>query len=312
MNLSTRLGRATLITAIITATSVFAASTAADAHVSIIPGVSATGSTTTALTAGQSGYLNFRIGHGCTDETGTLNPITGLSMSGTNWNTHTVAVEVPVIAQGTGTTIPKAQYIPGWRATVTKNADTGAYLVKWTAVSSDFDVPDAPEGGAGGKQYADFGLSMKWNAAALGDVYFKAYQTCNVDMSTKPAVASANPISLKRNRTGAIATINAGKALAASKITFYGENGYTHEATVGADGKASIWIKALHYRAIVNDKKFFGVKDANANILGYLGGTVASRQISVAWDVTDGSGKDVVLDDVEHNTAPKVTVLAAN
>ena len=285
--------------------------TPAQAHVSIYPGVSATGSSTASLTAGQSGYLNFRIGHGCTDETGTPNPITGLSMSGTNWNTHSVAVEVPLIAQGTGTTIPKPQYVAGWRASVTKNAETSAYLVRWTAVNADFDVPDGPEGGAGGKEYADFGLSMKWNAAATGDVYFKTYQTCNVDMSTKPSTASAKKISLKRNRTGAIATINAGKALAGTKVSFYAENGWVHQTTVGADGLATLWIKALHYRSIVNDKKFFGAKDVNGNVLGYLGGQSATRQISIAWDVTDGSGKDTVLDDVEHNTAPKVTVLAA-
>ena len=45
-------------------------STSASAHVSVLPGVTASGSSTAALTAGQSGTLYFRVGHGCTDETG--------------------------------------------------------------------------------------------------------------------------------------------------------------------------------------------------------------------------------------------------
>jgi hypothetical protein len=285
---------------------------AANAHVSIYPGVSATGSSTASLTAGQSGYLNFRIGHGCTDQTSTPNPITGLSMSGGVWSTHSFSVDVPVIAQGTGTTIPKAEYIPGWKSSVVKNADTGVYTVKWTAISADFDVPDAPEGGAGGKQFAEFGISVKWASGALGDVYFAAKQVCNVDMSTKPTVASKHKITFKGNSKGAFAQINVGKASAGQTVTFYGENGFNKSVAVAASGLARVWISHTKYVGITNQSKLLAVKSATEEILGFTGGKKASREIAISWDVTDGSGADTVLDEVEHNTAPKVTVLAAS
>ena len=91
-----------------------AATTPASAHIGIRPGVDAAGSTTSALTAGKSGVLTFRIGHGCTaEETNLINPVTGKSLEGTKWGTHAFSVTVPVVAQGaTGTTVPKAQYVP--------------------------------------------------------------------------------------------------------------------------------------------------------------------------------------------------------
>ena len=286
--------------------------TPAQAHVSIYPGVSATGSSTASLTAGQSGYLNFRIGHGCVDETSTPNPITGLSMAGGVWGTHAFSVEVPVIAQGTGSTIPKAEYIPGWKTSAVKNANTGVYTVTWTAVSADFDVPDAPEGGAGGKEFAEFGISIKWASAALGDVYFNAKQVCNVDMSTKPTVASSHKIRFKGTAKGAFALINLGKAQAGQTVTFYGEKGFSKTAVVAANGIAKTWISHAKYVGITANAKLLAVKSASEEILGFTGGTIASRQIAVSWDVTDGSGADTVPDEIEHNTAPKVTVLAAS
>jgi uncharacterized protein YcnI len=285
---------------------------AANAHVSIYPGVSATGSSTASLTAGQSGYLNFRIGHGCTDETSTPNPITGLSMAGSVWSTHSFSVDVPVIAQGTGSTIPKAEYIPGWKTSVVKNLETGVYTVTWTAISADFDVPDAPEGGAGGKQYAEFGISVKWASAALGDVYFAAKQVCNVDMSTKPIVASKHKITFKGNSKGAFAQINVGKAKAGQTVTFYGEHGFSKNVAVAPNGVAKVWISRTKLTGITSQSKLLAVKSASEEILGFTGGTHSSRQIAVSWDVTDGSGADTVPDEVEHNTAPKVTVLAAS
>ena len=303
---------ALIATALLTLSSLVASSAPAQAHVSVYPGVSATGSTSSSLTAGQSGYLNFRIGHGCTDETGTLNPVTGLSMSGTVWATHSFAVEVPVIAQGTGSTIPKAEYIPGWKTSVTKNASTGNYMVEWTAVSSDFDVPDAPDGGAGGKQFAEFGISVKWAASALGDVYFKTFQTCDVDMSTKPAKSGSTKIQLKPIRTGAVASVKAGKSLAGQTIVFYGQNGFNRSVTVSSNGTASVWLSHKNYKGIKRSGQLLAAKNVFGETLGFVGGKTASRKIYIAWDVTDGSGADSVMDDTEHNTAPKVTVLAAS
>ncbi len=153
----------------------------ASAHVSIIPGVTATGSSTTAITAGQSGYLYFRVGHGCTLEKEITNPATGKSLVGTSYATSAFSVEIPAVAQGTGTTIPKPAWVPGWKSSVTKDAATGNYVVKWTATSKDFYLPDAPAGNAGGNQYFDFGIGIKWATDAAGKtVYFKSVQTCPV------------------------------------------------------------------------------------------------------------------------------------
>ena len=170
----------------------------AQAHVSIIPGLSATGSSTAAITAGQSGMLHFRIGHGCTLEQETTNPKTKTSMVGSQWPTKAFSVEVPLVAQGTGTTVPRPAWIPGWKAHVTKNAQTGNYIVTWRATSASFAIPDGPEGDAGAKYQFDFGLRIQWAADSAGQkVYFPSVQTCQVDVpgvaavkktKTKPAV----------------------------------------------------------------------------------------------------------------------------
>ena len=207
--------------------------TAAQAHVSIIPGVTATGSSTTAITAGQSGYLNFRVGHGCTLEKDITNPATGKSLVGTKYATSTFSVEIPPVAQGTGTTIPKPIWVPGWTSKVTKDATSGNYVVSWTASNTNFYLPDAPSGGAGGNMYFDFGIGIKWATDAAGKtVFFKSVQTCPVSV---PGV------------------------------------------------KASKGKKAINPRLI---------------------------NIYNSWDVTDGSGKDAIADEIEHNTAPSVKVLA--
>jgi uncharacterized protein YcnI len=158
----------------------------ASAHVSIIPGVSTTGSSTQALTAGQSGTLYFRIGHGCTFAYNLNNPATNTSFQGSKWGTSKFSVDIPVIAQGTGTTLPKPQWVPGWKSSMTKDATTGVYTVTWTATSKDFWIADGPDGDTGATQFADFGVSIKWAATAAGQtVFFKAVQTCPVEI---PAV----------------------------------------------------------------------------------------------------------------------------
>jgi uncharacterized protein YcnI len=160
-----------------------AATTPASAHISVLPGVSATGSTTQALTAGQSGTLFFRVGHGCALDMDITNPVTGTSMEGSKWATSTFSVDIPVLAQGTGTTLPKPQWIPGWKSSVKKNATTGVYTVTWKASSKDFWIADGPEGDTGASQFADFGVSIKWAVtAAAQTVYFKSVQTCLVSV----------------------------------------------------------------------------------------------------------------------------------
>lgn len=153
----------------------------AAAHVSVIPGVTATGSATAAITAGQSGYLNFRVGHGCTLEKELFDPRTGKSLVGNKYPTSAFSVEIPVVAQGTGSTIPKPIWVPGWTSTVSKDSASGNYVVKWTANSTAFYLPDGPVGTAGGNMYFDFGIGIKWSADAAGKtVFFKSVQTCPV------------------------------------------------------------------------------------------------------------------------------------
>ena len=173
----------------------------ASAHVSIRPGVDAAGSTTSALTAGQSGVLNFRIGHGCTaEETSLVNPNTGDSLTGTRWGTHAFSVDIPVVAQGTGSTVPKAQYVPGWKSAIAKDAATGVYTITWTASSADFDIPDGPSSNdpaVAANNYFDFGVQIKWAANSTGNtVYFKAVQTCNVVI---PGKITTKRVKFKKN-----------------------------------------------------------------------------------------------------------------
>lgn len=165
----------------------------ASAHISIRPGIDATGSTTSAITAGQSGVLNFRVGHGCTaEETNLLDPNTGKSLTGTKWGTHSLSVDIPVVAQGTGTTVPKPQFVPGFKTSLSKNS-AGVYTVTWTAITRDFDVPDGPavsDPSLAATMYADFGVQIKWAADQSGKtVYFKTVQTCLVDIPGVPAKA---------------------------------------------------------------------------------------------------------------------------
>lgn len=219
--------------------SLIAVANSAQAHISITPGVSAAGSSTEAITAGKSGVLNFRIGHGCTLAKETTNPATKLSMVGTAWGTKSFSVDIPLVAQGTGASIPRPAWVPGWTAKVTKDAATSVYTVKWTSISRAFDIPDSPEGDTGAKYQFDFAVRVTWAAAAAGTVYFKSVQTCQVNV---PGVAGV-------------------------------------KAT-----KTKPAVKAIKAR---------------------------SFDIFNSWDVTDGSGADTVADEIEHNTAPSVSVIPA-
>jgi uncharacterized protein YcnI len=221
----------------------------AQAHVSIRPGVDATGSTVSAFTAGQAGVLNFRIGHGCTVANAALmDPNTGASLVGSKWGTHSFSVDIPVGAQGTGSTVPKAQYVPGWKSSLSKNSTTGVYTITWTAINADFDVPDSPDSSdptVASNVYADFGVQIKWAADQSGKtIFFKSVQACNVVIPGKATVKT---------------------------------------------------VKTRVNGKMVNSKQ---TVTAPATI----------HPIFNSWDVTDGTGADAVADDIEHNTAPSVTV----
>lgn len=177
----------------------------ASAHIGIRPGVDAAGSTASALTAGKSGVLVFRIGHGCTaEEQNLINPVTGKSLEGTKWGTHAFSVQVPVAAQGaTGTTVPKPQYVPGWKTSIAKDAATGNYVVTWTATSRDFDIPDGPsssDGSVAANLYADFGINISWKADQGGNtVFFPSKQTCIVDIPGLKATKTSKKINARQH-----------------------------------------------------------------------------------------------------------------
>ena len=107
------------------------------------------------------------------------------------------------MAQGTGTTVPKAQYLPGWKTSLSKDATTGAYTVTWTAITAEFDIPDGPaisgpaisDPAIAANQYADFGVAIKWSAAAAGQtVFFPSKQTCVV---TVPGLVHTKTVKTK-------------------------------------------------------------------------------------------------------------------
>jgi uncharacterized protein YcnI len=169
----------------------------ASAHVSVIPGVSATANVTDALTPGKNNTIFFRIGHGCSAETDIKDstgkvvfaaPVAGATHTD-HANTHAFSVTVPAAALGdAGTTIPRPAYVPGWKSAITKNANS-TYTVTWTAISRDFDVESGPEGDVETTSFFDFGLRVAFAASAKATkVVFPAQQKCLVDI---PAVKAS-------------------------------------------------------------------------------------------------------------------------
>ena len=167
----------------------------ASAHVNVVPGVSATGNTTDALTVGKNNTIFFRVGHGCSAEADIKNaqgkvvfkaPVAGSTDSG-RADTNAFSVTVPLTAMGdAGTTLPRPQYIPGWKTSLKVNADKTA-TVTWKAISRDFDLPYGPVDGANTvSSFGDFGLRVSFAKGTAGQkISFTAVQTCLVDV---PAV----------------------------------------------------------------------------------------------------------------------------
>jgi uncharacterized protein YcnI len=163
--------------------------TPASAHVSVIPGVSAAGNTTDAVTVGKNNTLEFRVGHGCSLEKDVLHPTTGkVVAAAATWKggTNVFSVTVPAVALGdAGTTAPRPQWVPGWRTSIKLNADK-TQTVTWRAISRDFDLPNGPTGDVATTMFFDFGLRVSFAKAAAGTtVTFPARQTCLVNI---PAV----------------------------------------------------------------------------------------------------------------------------
>jgi uncharacterized protein YcnI len=171
----------------------------AQAHVSVVPGVSAAGNTTDALTVGKNNTINFRVGHGCSLEKDIFHPKTGKLIADVatgKFATFAFTVNVPKEAMGdAGATFPRPAFVPGWKTTSKKNAD-GSVTVKWRAISDDFALPNGPEGDTGASMYFDFGLRVSFAASTKGQrVTFTSQQTCLVDLpKAKGFPASRLPI----------------------------------------------------------------------------------------------------------------------
>ena len=170
----------------------------ASAHVSVIPGVSAAGNTTDAVTVGKNNTLSFRVGHGCSLETDVLHPTTKkviASVDTFKGSTSVFSVTVPALALGdAGTTAARPAYVPGWKTTIKLNDDK-TQTVTWTAISRDFALPNGPAGDVATSQYFDFGLRVAFAKAAAGTtVVFPARQTCFVDVAAVKATKKTKAV----------------------------------------------------------------------------------------------------------------------
>ena len=164
----------------------------ASAHVNVIPGGSANANLTDALTIGKNNTIFFRVGHGCSAETDIKDskgkvifkaPVAGATDSG-RADTNAFSVTVPVTALGdAGTTLPRPQYIPGWKTKLRVNEDKTA-TITWTAISRDFDLPYGPVDGVNAvSAFGDFGVRVTFAKGTSGQVIkFSAVQTCLVDV----------------------------------------------------------------------------------------------------------------------------------
>lgn len=170
----------------------------ASAHVSVIPGVSAAGNTTDAVTVGKNNTLSFRVGHGCSLEADVLHPVTKkvvASVDSFKGATHVFSVTVPAVALGdAGTTAARPAYVPGWKSAIKLNDDK-TQTVTWTAISRDFDLPNGPAGEVATTSYFDFGLRVAFAKAAAGTtISFPARQTCLVDIPAVKATKKSKAV----------------------------------------------------------------------------------------------------------------------
>ena len=314
------------------------------AHVSIYNELTGTMTSITgdSLKQNASGTLYFRPGHGCTDETATTNPLTGLSMAGTGWGTHAFSVKVPAVAAGKSTVgagtayPPKPLYLPGWKSKVVANND-GSYTVTWTAINGDFDLPfyaaddasDHSDGSLGGStMWANFGIKMKWGsdvstfsdpldtAAVAGRVYFESTQVCPVDMN----VASPSPgdLTLTQSAAGKYTLALAADAANASKRVNVEANGvllskrFTNMKLSGK-GAFSLGLTTAEASKAKAAGAYLTVSQtSDAAVLAWTGGT--KRNLYINWSqhlaayTATYSQTGSVANDTEVNVSPSVLV----
>ena len=187
-----------LITVATAATLLSVGLTPANAHVSVIPGVSAAGNTTDAVTVGKNNTLAFRVGHGCSLEKDVLHPTTGKVVAAVaTWkgSTSVFSVTVPAAALGdAGTTAPRPAWVPGWKTSIKLNEDK-TQTVTWTAISRDFALPNGPSGDVATSSFFDFGLRVSFaKTSALTTVTFPARQTCLVDIAAVKATKTKKAV----------------------------------------------------------------------------------------------------------------------
>jgi uncharacterized protein YcnI len=194
LNITTKIAAVAASTILLTT----GALTSASAHVSVIPGVSAAGNTTDAVTVGKNNTLSFRVGHGCSLEADVLHPTTKKVIAAVDTfkgATSVFSVTVPASALGdAGTTAARPAYVPGWKTAIKLNADK-TQTVTWTAINRDFALPNGPEGDVATSQYFDFGLRVAFAKTAAGTtVTFPARQTCYVDVAAVKATKKAKAV----------------------------------------------------------------------------------------------------------------------
>lgn len=170
----------------------------ASAHVNIVPGVSAAGNTSDAVTVGKNNTLSFRVGHGCSLEKDVLHPTTKkviASVDTFKGATSVFSVTVPLAALGdAATTAPRPAFVPGWKTSIKLNADK-TQTVTWTAISRDFSLPNGPSGEVSTTMFFDFGLRVAFaKTAATTTVVFPARQTCFIGIAGVAATKKAKAV----------------------------------------------------------------------------------------------------------------------
>lgn len=174
----------------------------ASAHVSVIPGVSAAGNVTDAVTVGKNNTISFRVGHGCSLEKDVTHPVTKKVVAAAatyKGDTEIFSVTVPAVALGdAGTTAARPAYVPGWKTSIQLNADK-TQTITWKAINRDFALPNGPTGDVATTQYFDFGLRVAFAKTAAGTtVAFPARQTCFVDIAAVKATKTAKAVKASR------------------------------------------------------------------------------------------------------------------
>ena len=286
----------------------------AQAHVSIYPSPNGTGSSTAPLVKGASFYLNFRIGHGCEDETTTLSKLDGSALKGSLVDTSSVSIVVPLKATNNGATVPKQQNVPGWTVSTVKNSD-GTYKFTWSANDASFAVPAdaAAADDLDSSTFAEFGIYGKWTADATGDVYFPSTQVCKQDISGIPATKSAHKVAITKVGSRSVVTFKGPKSMAGQVLNFKIDGVTVDIVTLDKKGNAKIKANKANSKLIQAKGSLIAFTDSTGVVKGWKGGKAATRDLVIEWN-KDVSGATATYSSdmtIEYNQAPKVTVTAS-